>query len=71
MLAKKAIVEAMLEKHNAATAGRKFNAVLATSSINDAIAYHDLFKEIQEEKMQKNSDFKPLNIACVFSPPAH
>ena len=46
-LAKKAIVEAMLEKHDTATARRKFNAVLATASINDAIAYHALFKEIQ------------------------
>ena len=69
-LAKKAIVEAMLEKHDAATAGRKFNAVLAVASINDAIAYHALFEEIQGEKVQDNSDFRPLNIACVFSPPA-
>src|SRR5450759_5422622 len=38
-LAKKAIVEAILEKHHAATNERKFNAVLATGSINDAIEY--------------------------------
>jgi type I restriction enzyme, R subunit len=69
-LAKKAIVEAILEKHDAASAGRKFNAILATASINDAIAYHDLFKTLQSEKMAANPDFKPLNIACVFSPPA-
>jgi len=69
-LAKKAIVEAILEKHPTATAGRKFNAVLATASINDAIAYHDLFKTIQAEKLAANTDFPPLNIACVFSPPA-
>jgi type I restriction enzyme R subunit len=69
-IAKRAIVEAILTKHDAATAGRKFNAILATSSINDAIAYHDLFKEIQAEKQSEDSDFKPLNIACVFSPPA-
>jgi type I restriction enzyme, R subunit len=65
-LAKKAIVEAILEKHDAATGGRRFNAILATSGINDAIEYHRLFKELQA----KNSDFEPLNIACVFSPPA-
>jgi len=69
-LAKKAIVEAILEKHPAATAGRKFNAILATASINDAIAYHELFKTIQAGKQAKEPDFQPLNIACVFSPPA-
>ena len=69
-IAKKAIIEAILTKHDAATAGRKFNAILATSSINDAIAYHRLFKEIQAEKQAEDTDFRPLNIACVFSPPA-
>ncbi len=69
-LAKKAIVEAILAKHDAATAGRKFNAILATSSINDAIEYHRLFQEIQAQKQTEDSTFKPLNIACVFSPPA-
>lgn len=69
-LAKKAIVEAMLSKHDAATAGRKFNAILATSSINDAIEYHRLFKKIQAKKQTEDSTFQPLNIACVFSPPA-
>ena len=49
-LAKKAIVEAILEKHDAATAGRKFNAILATASINDAIEYHELFKTVQAQK---------------------
>jgi type I restriction enzyme R subunit len=69
-LAKRAIVEAILSKHDAATAGRKFNAVLATASINDAIEYHALFKTVQTEKLAAAPDFQPLNIACVFSPPA-
>lgn len=69
-LAKQAIVEAILAKHDAATAGRKFNAVLATSSINDAIEYHRLFKEIQAQKQAEDSSFWPLNVVCVFSPPA-
>lgn len=69
-LAKRAIVDAILSKHDAATAGRKFNAVLATASINDAIEYHALFKTIQTEKSAENTEFLPLNIACVFSPPA-
>lgn len=59
-LTKAAIIKAILEKHEAATAGRKFNAILATGSIDDAIEYHELFKT------QKHD----LNIACVFSPPA-
>jgi type I restriction enzyme R subunit len=69
-LAKRAIVDAILAKHDAATGRRKFNAVLATASINDAIAYHALFEEAQAEKLQVDPSFVPLNIAAVFSPPA-
>jgi type I restriction enzyme R subunit len=69
-LAKRAVIEAILAKHDAATAGRRFNAILATASINDAIEYHALFKTIQAEKQAADPEFKPLNIACVFSPPA-
>ncbi len=69
-IAQQAVVEAILEKHDAATNSRKFNAVLATASINDAIAYYNLFKEVQKKKQAENPDFVPLNIACVFSPPA-
>ncbi|GAP37830.1 type I restriction-modification system, restriction subunit R [Piscinibacter sakaiensis] len=69
-LAKKAVVEAILAKHDTATAGRRFNAVLATASINDAIEYHGLFDELQKAKQAADPDFQPLNIACVFSPPA-
>lgn len=69
-LAKKAVVEAILAKHDTATAGRRFNAVLATASINDAIEYHGLFDELQRAKQAADPAFQPLNIACVFSPPA-
>ncbi|PYD78146.1 DEAD/DEAH box helicase [Komagataeibacter oboediens] len=69
-LAKRAIIEAILSKHDAATGQRRFNALLATSSINDAIEYHGLFKIIQAEKQAADPSFQPLNIACVFSPPA-
>ncbi len=69
-LAKKAVIEAILAKHDAATGGRKFNALLATASINDAIEYHSLFATTQAEKQAADPDFHPLNIACVFSPPA-
>lgn len=69
-IAKKAVIDAILAKHDAATGGRRFNAILATASINDAIEYHALFKTMQAEKQAADPDFKPLNIACVFSPPA-
>ncbi|TAL09862.1 MAG: HsdR family type I site-specific deoxyribonuclease [Porticoccaceae bacterium] len=64
------MIEAILQKHDAATGQRRFNALLATASINDAIEYHALFKTMQAEKQAADPDFQPLNIACVFSPPA-
>ncbi len=69
-LAKRAVIEAILAKHDAATGQRRFNALLATSSINDAIEYHTLFKTMQAEKLAADPSFQPLNVACVFSPPA-
>jgi type I restriction enzyme R subunit len=69
-LAKRKVIEAILAKHDAATADRKFNALLATASINDAIEYHELFQTVQNEMREQTPDFRPLNIACVFSPPA-
>ncbi len=66
----KAVVEAILSKHIQATSGRKFNAILASQSINHAIEYCRLFKEIQAQKQTEDENFTPLNIACVFSPPA-
>ncbi|MYY48650.1 type I restriction endonuclease subunit R [Elizabethkingia anophelis] len=73
-ISQQAVVEAILAKHNAATNQRKFNAILATSSINNAIEYYSLFKNIQEQKRilsdVEGQEFVPLNIACVFSPPA-
>ena len=69
-LAKRAVVEAILARHDAATGGRRFNAILATASINDAIEYFELFKLAQAQKQQAEPDWRPLNIAAVFSPPA-
>lgn len=67
---KRAIVANILDKHDAATNSRRFNALLATASINDAIAYFDMFVEVQAERQAKDPDFKPLKVAAVFSPPA-
>jgi type I restriction enzyme R subunit len=69
-LAKKAVIEAILGKHDVATSGRRFNAILATASINDAIEYFELFQTMQADRQAADPDFKPLNIVCVFSPPA-
>jgi type I restriction enzyme R subunit len=69
-IAKRAVIEAILAKHDAATAGRRFNALLATASINDAIEYYVLFKAMQAERQATDPEFRPLNIACIFSPPA-
>src|SRR5690554_3677940 len=69
-ISQQAVVEAILDKHNAATNSRRFNAVMATSSINNAIEYYRVFKEIQTKRKIENPDYIPLNIACVFSPPA-
>ncbi|MFJ7482846.1 type I restriction endonuclease subunit R [Bacillus thuringiensis] len=70
-VSKKAIVEAIFAKHDAATNGRRYNAIFATASINDAIEYFEIFKSLQEErKKNEGASFKSLNIACVFSPPA-
>lgn len=69
-IAKKAVIDAILTKHDGATGGRRFNAILATASINDAIEYYALFKTVQAQKQAAEPDWTPLNIACVFSPPA-
>ncbi|MCF6130894.1 type I restriction endonuclease subunit R [Flavobacterium wongokense] len=69
-IAQQAIVDAIIEKHGAATNHKKFNAVLATASINNAIEYYRLFKTVQKLKKELDESYVPLNIACVFSPPA-
>ncbi|MFY7999270.1 MAG: type I restriction endonuclease subunit R [Candidatus Kapaibacteriota bacterium] len=68
---KTAVANAIIKKHDAATHAKRFNAVLATASINDAIEYYELFKSIQAKRTDESDEtFVPLNIACVFSPPA-
>ena len=69
-LSKRAIVQAILDKHDAATGERRFNALLATTSINEAIEFHQMFKRLQAEHQAGDSEFVPLKVAAVFSPPA-
>lgn len=68
-LSKRKIVEAIISKHDSSTYNRRYNAIFATPSINDAIEYFELFKDVQKENKKTNEKFMPLNIACVFSPP--
>jgi type I restriction enzyme R subunit len=67
---KTAVANAIIKKHDAATNTKRFNALLATASINDAIEYYELFKDIQAKRIEEDENYIPLNIACVFSPPA-
>ncbi len=68
---KQAVVRSVIQKHDAATNQRKFNAIFATSSINDAIEYYNVFEQEQQKIIEENPDYKPLNITCLFSPPAY
>lgn len=68
-LKKEKVIATILAKHDAATADRRFNAILATSSINEAIEYFELFKTMQADRQAADPEFRPLNIAAVFSPP--
>lgn len=67
---RKIIVEKILEVHDKVSDNRRFNALFATASINDAIEYCKIFDEIQFERGEHDSSYKPLRIACLFSPPA-
>jgi len=69
-LKKSKIVETIIDKHDIATNHRKFNALFACASINEAIEYFDAFSVIQQSRQKQDKDFISLNIACVFSPPA-
>ena len=68
---KHAIAEAILKKHRAATSDYRFNALFATSSINDAIEYYKILQELQERYKSQSDEYIPMNVACVFSPPAY
>ena len=67
---KEIIVEKILEVHDKVSDNRRFNALFATASINDAIEYCKIFDRIQFKREKADSNYKPLRIACLFSPPA-
>lgn len=60
------VARTILEKHDKLTDDRLMNSLLAVSSIDEAIAYYDLFRELQEGPLCPAAG--PLQIACIFSP---
>ena len=68
-LTKNQIVNHILDNHDKLTAHRRFNALLATPSIPDAIRYCELFNEEQQRRKESDPDYEPLNITAVFTPP--
>ncbi len=67
---KKNVINRILDKHDSVTDNRRFNAFLATDSINDAIEYYELFEEIQNKHKTTDGSYTPFNVVCIFSPPA-
>lgn len=67
---KNQIVAHILDNHDKLTAQKRFNALLATPSIPEAVRYYELFKDEQLRRAQADPDYEPLNITAVFTPPA-
>ena len=63
------IVKHILDNHNTLTANRRFNALLATPSIPEAIIFYEAFKELQDALVKDDPDYVPLNVTAVFTPP--
>lgn len=63
------IVNHILNNHDTLTANRRFNAILATPSIPDAIIFYDIFKELQDVRAKDDPEYVPLNVTAVFTPP--
>lgn len=63
------IVKHILDNHDTLTANRRFNALLATPSIPEAIIFYEIFKELQDALVKDVPDYVPLNVTAVFTPP--
>ncbi len=68
-LTKNQIVKHILDNHDKLTAQRRFNAILATPSIPDAVRYFEIFEAEQQKRKEADPDYEPLNITAVFTPP--
>ena len=60
---KTTVVKKILEMYPNATSNGEFNAIFAVSSIKNAIAYYNIFKQEQENTQN------PIAITTIFSPP--
>ncbi len=60
----------ILAKHDAATGGARFNAMLATARSMTPSSIIRCSRRCRPRNRTPIPDFQPLNIACVFSPPA-
>lgn len=63
------IVKHILDNHDTLTSNRRFNALLATPSIPEAIIFYEAFKELQDALAKDNPEYVPLNVTAVFTPP--
>lgn len=63
------IVKHILDNHDTLTANRRFNALLATPSIPEAIIFYEIFKELQDALVKDDPEYIPLNVTAVFTPP--
>lgn len=63
------IVKHILDNHDTLTANRRFNALLATPSIPEAIIFYEVFKDLQDALVKEDPDYVPLNVTAVFTPP--
>ena len=69
ILSKRTIARAILDKHDALSGNRRFNALLAAASVDDALECHNALEEFQAERRAEDPDFVPLGIAVLFSSP--
>ena len=63
------IVKHILDNHDTLTSNRRFNALLATPSIPEAIIFYEAFKELQDALAKDDPEYVPLNVTAVFTPP--
>lgn len=66
---KRDVVDYILRHHDALTRTRQYNALLATASIDDALEYYRLFAKVQAERQAALPGYRPLRVACLFTPP--
>ena len=63
------VIEGIYKNWNSRTLNGKYHAILATTSIMEAISYYKLFKQYaQKLKDDPNSKYTPLYVTAMFDP---